>query len=41
LQLTKALNVSKTSVDRDLDVYRGLLTKLAAAKELLQEFLDR
>jgi photosystem II biogenesis protein Psp29 len=40
-KLTKALNVSKTSVDRDLDVYRGLLTKLAAAKELLQEFLDR
>jgi len=40
-KLTKALNVSKSSVDRDLDIYRGLLTKLAAAKELLQEFLQR
>eukprot|EP00243_Klebsormidium_subtile_P003921 TRINITY_DN17571_c0_g1_i1.p1 TRINITY_DN17571_c0_g1~~TRINITY_DN17571_c0_g1_i1.p1 ORF type:complete len:316 (+),score=112.35 TRINITY_DN17571_c0_g1_i1:215-1162(+) len=40
-KLTSALNVSKASVDRDLDIYRGLLTKLAAAKELLQEFLER
>ncbi|KAJ7517850.1 hypothetical protein O6H91_21G042400 [Diphasiastrum complanatum] len=40
-QLSKALNISKRSVDRDLDVYRNLLSKLAQAKELMKEYIDR
>ena len=40
-QLSKALNVSKRSVDRDLDVYRNLLSKLAQGKELIKEYVDR
>jgi len=39
--LSKALNVSKRSVDRDLDVYRNLLSKLAQGKELIKEYVDR
>ncbi|GAY60668.1 hypothetical protein CUMW_203810, partial [Citrus unshiu] len=35
------LNVNKRSVDRDLDVYRNLLSKLLQAKELLKEYVDR
>lgn len=40
-QLCAALNVNKKSVDRDLDVYRNLLSKLVQAKELLKEYVDR
>lgn len=40
-KLCAALNISKLSVDRDLDVYRNLLSKLVQAKELLKEFLER
>ncbi|KAL9266281.1 THYLAKOID FORMATION1, chloroplastic-like protein, partial [Drosera capensis] len=40
-KLCAALNVDKRSVDRDLDVYRNLLTKLVQAKELLREYVDR
>ncbi|KAJ9686839.1 hypothetical protein PVL29_015613 [Vitis rotundifolia] len=40
-KLCAALNISKRSVDRDLDVYRNLLTKLVQAKELLKEYVDR
>lgn len=40
-KLCAALNVNKKSVDRDLDVYRNLLTKLVQAKELLKEYVDR
>eukprot|EP00271_Cylindrocystis_brebissonii_P014735 TRINITY_DN36220_c0_g1_i1.p1 TRINITY_DN36220_c0_g1~~TRINITY_DN36220_c0_g1_i1.p1 ORF type:complete len:344 (-),score=67.02 TRINITY_DN36220_c0_g1_i1:623-1552(-) len=40
-KLCSALNVNKLSVDRDLDVYRGLLNKLAQGKELLKDFLQR
>ncbi|KAI4383298.1 hypothetical protein MLD38_009154 [Melastoma candidum] len=40
-KLCTALNVDKRSVDRDLDVYRNLLTKLVQAKELLKEYIDR
>ncbi|MQL25255.1 hypothetical protein EI011_24520, partial [Escherichia coli] len=40
-QLCAALNVNKRSVDRDLDVYRNLLSKLVQAKELLKEYVDR
>lgn len=40
-QLCAALNVNKKSVDRDLDVYRNLLSKLVQAKELLREYVAR
>ncbi|XP_024439054.1 protein THYLAKOID FORMATION1, chloroplastic isoform X2 [Populus trichocarpa] len=40
-KLCSALNINKRSVDRDLDVYRGLLSKLVQAKELLKEYVDR
>lgn len=40
-QLCAALNVNKKSVDRDLDVYRNLLSKLVQAKELLKEYVER
>ncbi|KAG6661357.1 protein THYLAKOID FORMATION1, chloroplastic-like [Carya illinoinensis] len=40
-KLCEALNVNKRSVDRDLDVYRNLLSKLVQAKELLKEYMDR
>lgn len=40
-QLCKELNVNKLSVDRDLDVYRNLLSKLVQAKELLKEYVER
>lgn len=40
-QLCSALNINKRSVDRDLDVYRNLLSKLVQAKELLKEYVDR
>lgn len=40
-KLCAALNVNKRSVDRDLDVYRNLLSKLVQAKELLKEYMDR
>lgn len=40
-KLCAALNVDKRSVDRDLDVYRNLLSKLVQAKELLKEYVDR
>ncbi|GFS37222.1 photosystem II reaction center PSB29 protein [Actinidia rufa] len=41
LKLCTALNINKRSVDRDLDVYRNLLSKLVQAKELLKEYVDR
>ncbi|QCD87847.1 protein THYLAKOID FORMATION1, chloroplastic-like isoform X2 [Vigna unguiculata] len=40
-KLCAVLNVNKRSVDRDLDVYRNLLSKLVQAKELLKEYVDR
>ncbi|KAF7140036.1 hypothetical protein RHSIM_Rhsim06G0153100 [Rhododendron simsii] len=40
-RLCAALNINKRSVDRDLDVYRNLLSKLVQAKELLKEYVDR
>ncbi|KAG0483898.1 hypothetical protein HPP92_011982 [Vanilla planifolia] len=40
-KLCSALNINKRSVDRDLDVYRNLLSKLVQAKELLKEYVDR
>lgn len=36
-----ALKINKRSVDRDLDVYRNLLSKLVQAKELLNDYVDR
>lgn len=40
-KLCAALNIPKRSVDRDLDVYRNLLSKLVQAKELLKEYVAR
>ncbi|XP_020576753.1 protein THYLAKOID FORMATION1, chloroplastic [Phalaenopsis equestris] len=40
-KLCAALKIDKRSVDRDLDVYRNLLSKLVQAKELLKEYVDR
>uniref|UniRef100_A0A803MNB2 Uncharacterized protein n=1 Tax=Chenopodium quinoa TaxID=63459 RepID=A0A803MNB2_CHEQI len=40
-KLCSALNVNKKNVDRDLDVYRNLLSKLVQAKELLKEYVER
>ncbi|XP_022726170.1 protein THYLAKOID FORMATION1, chloroplastic-like isoform X2 [Durio zibethinus] len=40
-KLCAALNINKRSVDRNLDVYRNLLSKLVQAKELLKEYVDR
>ncbi|CAI5470946.1 unnamed protein product [Closterium sp. Yama58-4] len=40
-KLCEALGINQMSVNRDLDVYRGLLSKLTQAKELLQDFLQR
>lgn len=40
-KLCNALNINKKSVDRDLDVYRNVLSKLVQAKELLKEYVDR
>ncbi|KAA8526439.1 hypothetical protein F0562_008358 [Nyssa sinensis] len=40
-KLCAALNIDKRSVDRDLDVYRNLLSKLVQAKELLKEYVNR
>ena len=40
-KLCAALNIDKKGVDRDLDVYRNLLSKLVQAKELLKEYVDR
>ncbi|KAJ3670288.1 hypothetical protein LUZ60_010612 [Juncus effusus] len=40
-KLCTALNINKRSVDRDLDVYRNLLTKLVQAKDLLKEYVER
>lgn len=40
-KLCAALKIDKRSVDRDLDVYRNLLSKLVQAKELLKEYIDR
>ncbi|XP_042441706.1 protein THYLAKOID FORMATION1, chloroplastic-like [Zingiber officinale] len=40
-KLCAALHINKPSVDRDLDVYRNLLSKLVQAKELLKEYVDR
>ncbi|KAJ1434618.1 Protein Thf1 [Sesbania bispinosa] len=37
----KSRRKGKRSVDRDLDVYRNLLSKLVQAKELLKEYVDR
>ncbi|KAG8099679.1 hypothetical protein GUJ93_ZPchr0013g37766 [Zizania palustris] len=40
-KLCAALHISKRSIDRDLDVYRNILSKLVQAKELLKEYVER
>ncbi|KAH9323890.1 hypothetical protein KI387_018529, partial [Taxus chinensis] len=39
-KLCQALNISKPSVDRDLDTYRNILSKLVQSKELLKEYVE-
>lgn len=39
--LTKAVNVRTEAVNRDLKSYKGILTKLSAAKELMAEMTKR
>ncbi|CAD7705285.1 unnamed protein product [Ostreobium quekettii] len=40
-EVVGALNIDLESVNADLKLYKGILTKLSAAKELMQEFLER
>jgi hypothetical protein len=40
-KLCASLNINKKAVDRDLDVYRNLLSKLVQAKELVKEYVAR
>lgn len=39
--LVKSMNVKTESVNRDLTAYKGILSKLNAAKELMAELLVR
>lgn len=40
-KLVKAVGVKPDAVNRDLTLYKGILSKLSAAKELMKEFLER
>lgn len=40
-KLVKSVNVKPESVNKDLMLYKGILSKLSAAKELMREFLER
>lgn len=40
-KLVSVVGVSMESVNKDLNLYKGILSKLSAAKELMQEFLER
>ena len=37
----KSMNVKTESVNRDLTAYKGILSKLSAAKELMAELMAR
>lgn len=39
--LVKAMNVRQEAVNRDLMTYKGVLSKLSAAKEMMREFIER
>lgn len=39
--LVKSMNVKTESVNRDLTSYKGILSKLSAAKELMAELMAR
>lgn len=39
--LVKSMNVKTESVNRDLTAYKGILSKLNAAKELMAELMAR
>ncbi len=39
--LVKSMNVKTESVNRDLTAYKGILSKLSAAKELMAELMAR
>jgi len=40
-KLVKAVGVKPASVNKDLLMYKGVLSKLSAAKEMMREFLER
>eukprot|EP01024_Parvocaulis_polyphysoides_P025289 TRINITY_DN2309_c1_g1_i1.p2 TRINITY_DN2309_c1_g1~~TRINITY_DN2309_c1_g1_i1.p2 ORF type:complete len:286 (-),score=58.23 TRINITY_DN2309_c1_g1_i1:464-1321(-) len=40
-ELVKALGVDQTKVNKDLTIYRNILSRMSAAKELMKEMLDR
>jgi photosystem II biogenesis protein Psp29 len=40
-KLVKAVGVKPASVNKDLLMYKGVLSKLSAAKEMMREFIDR
>eukprot|EP00775_Hariotina_reticulata_P002157 gene2157-2475_t len=40
-KLVKAVGVQPAAVNKDLLLYKGVLSKLSAAKEMMREFLDR
>lgn len=40
-KLVKAVGVRPDQVNRDLMLYKGILSKLSAAKELMKEFMER
>jgi len=40
-KLVKAVGVKPESVNKDLLLYKGILSKLSAAKEMMREFLER
>jgi len=39
--LVKAMNIRQEGVNRDLMTYKGVLSKLSAAKELMRDFIER
>ena len=39
--MAEAFNLDVASFNKDLDIYRSLLSKMSSAKELMKEFLER
>ena len=39
--MAEAFNLDVASFNKDLDIYRSLLSKMTSAKELMKEFLER
>ena len=40
-RLVKGVGVKQEAVSRDLTLYKGILSKLSVAKELMRDFLER